>query len=160
MHYKEKLYEEAYSKLHSHSLAEDCVQDAFVVLYEKLLEEGAENINIPAFLSSVTRNTATKMFYYGLRESELAELRLSPDTRFSSPEAEVFSKENDALIVGCLDKLSSRSRSAVFLHCICNLNYGRTAQIIGGTAESVKKLVNRSLQQLREEFEKEGFICL
>ena len=160
LHYREKLFEEAYSKLHSYSLAEDCVHDAFITLYEKLLENGAENINIPAFLLSVTRNIATKMFYSDIKESELMELHVSEEAEFDSPEKEVFLREKDALICSCLNRLPSKNRSAVLLHCIYNLNYGKTAQIVGGTAEGVKKAVHRSLEQLRKEFEKEGLMCL
>ena len=131
------------------ALAQDIVQDAFVKLAGRLAHLRHRDA-FQAYLRRTVVNLARMQFRK--RRRERASLERHAGLRAPGP-AERDPVESEALRASLL-RLSDRQRAAVVLRFYEDLSDSQTAEILGCAPGTVRSLVSRAMQTLRQEVER------
>lgn len=138
----------AYLLTGDQATAEDLVQDAFVRVAGRLVhlrDTGA----FDAYLRTTVVNLSRSHFRRKRVERNYLESRRSEiDHRVSSPGSSFEEQEE---LWAALGRLSPRQRAAIVLRYYEDLSEKETAQILNCAPGTVKSLVARGLEQLRQE---------
>ncbi len=141
----------AHLVVRSHEEAEDVTQDAFVKAYRSL---GRFRVGSPfrPWLLKIVRNEALNRVRSSKRRHQLT-LRAESDpvsgVAAPSPEAEVVSEEERALVLEAIEKLPDRYRAAVTHRFLLELSEEETAAVLGIPKGTVKSRTARGLERLR-----------
>jgi RNA polymerase sigma-70 factor (sigma-E family) len=141
----------AYLLTGDHAVAEDLVQDAFVRLAGRLAhlrDQGA----FEAYLRRTVVNLSYSHFRHRRverahldRQAESSERGIEPASTFDARDA----------LWGALGTLSDRQRAAIVLRYYEDLPDARIAEVLGCRVGTVKSLVSRGLDALREEIHRD-----
>jgi RNA polymerase sigma-70 factor (sigma-E family) len=124
----------AYLMVGSHAIAEETVQDAFAKVYEKW-----SRIDVPgAYLRTCVVNNCRR----SMRRTIMERDRMRIEREDSSPETEYL---HDALA-----KLNPKQRAAIILRYFDDRSEAEIAETLGVRPGTVKSLVSRGLEELRE----------
>jgi RNA polymerase sigma-70 factor (sigma-E family) len=138
----------AYLLTGDRALAQDLVQDAFVKLAGRLAHLRDRNA-FPAYLRTTVVNLARMQFRRKRRER--ASLARQAGLRPPEPMERDFA-ETEALRMQLL-RLTERQRAAVVLRFYEDLSDSQTARILGCAPGTVRSLVSRAMETLRQEVE-------
>jgi RNA polymerase sigma factor (sigma-70 family) len=130
-------------------LAQDLVQDAFVRLAGRLVHLRDRNA-FPAYLRATVLNLARMQFRKERRER--ASLERQASLRQPEP-AERDLGETEAMRVQLL-RLTERQRAAVVLRFYEDLTDSQAAQVLGCAPGTVRSLVSRAMETLRQEVQR------
>jgi RNA polymerase sigma factor (sigma-70 family) len=138
-----------------HKLAEDCLHDLFIELWERRQHLGATD-SIRLYLLKALKN---KLLRASARQNRLS-LAGAPgdDYHFSfsfSFESELISNqlsaEQEERLKASVAGLSQNQREIIFLRFYSDLSYDQIAEVMGINYQSVKNLMFRAMRALREQ---------
>jgi len=136
--------------LKRNELSEDCLQEVYVKIWNRLDSYNVEKANMMTWMSTIARNHAIDY----VRKHELPiqddfELSIIKDDQIhflNSLEASDTSKQ----LHDCLGQLKAESRTVVFMAYFNGLTYDNIAKTVGSPVSTVKTWVSRSLPILRK----------
>ena len=126
--------------------AEDLVQDFFVRLWEKKLNENLEGERVRSYLYVAVRNMAVR------KVKDRSRIRRIPDISVVESVWENEDVMRDDMIdqvLKALDVLPPRSREVLECVHLKNMKYVEVAELLGISVATVKTLLVRSLKTLR-----------
>lgn len=131
----------------------DAIQDVFYKLYVSK-KELRHVSNIRSYLFRSLRNRLfdmnkqqKKTHSLEMEDSDVFPIEVSVSERFEDEEERVLLKQK---VEKLLDLLTHRQREAVYLRYMQDLEYGEIAGILQMRPDSVRKLVYRALEVIRE----------
>lgn len=133
------------------SLAEDCVQDAFVSALDKWAADGVPN-NPFAWLLTTARNRALDRFRRGAMMSALEPRVVEWVEHLQKPvSSEDLGDEELSLIVLCCDPaLEEEARLALTLKSVCGFKVEEIARAFLATPETIAQRLVRAKAKIRE----------
>lgn len=150
--YRNQLIAEVCLHTHDLNFAEDCVQDAFCVLGERVRRGETEFKDVHAWLLTIAKNCATKYLGQRTRESYIEDLPETSEVFCSdSMDIELEILENKDLICAGMNLLSPLNRRMITLHYINGLSLSETGERMGMSSDAVRKALRRSKEQLKRE---------
>ena len=126
--------------------SEDLVQDFFVRLWEKKLNENLEGERVRSYLYVAVRNMAVR------KVKDQSRIRRIPDMSVVESVWENEDVTHDDMIdqvLKALDVLPPRSREVLECVHLKNMKYVEVAELLGISVATVKTLLVRSLKTLR-----------
>ena len=142
----DELYDRFDTILNDMEEAEDLVQDFFVRLWEKKLNENLEGERVRSYLYVAVRNMAVR------KVKDRSRIRRIPDISVVESVWENEDVMRDDMIdqvLKALDVLSPRSREVLECVHLKNMKYVEVAELLGISVATVKTLLVRSLKTLR-----------
>ncbi|MFR7878772.1 MAG: RNA polymerase sigma factor, partial [Butyricimonas paravirosa] len=136
--------------------AEDLVQDFFVRLWEKKLNENLEGERVRSYLYVSVRNMAIR------KVKDQSRMRRIPDISVVErvwEDEEVTHEDMIDQVLKALDVLPPRSREVLECVHLKNMKYAEVAELLGISVATVKTLLVRSLKTLRGLFLIRLFCC-
>ena len=127
--------------------AEDLVQDFFVRLWEKKLNENLEGERVRSYLYVSVRNMAIR------KVKDQSRMRRIPDISVVErvwEDEEVTHEDMIDQVLKALDVLPPRSREVLECVHLKNMKYAEVAEALGISVATVKTLLVRSLKTLRK----------
>lgn len=134
--------------------AMDVVQDAYARFFKA--KERAPIRDAAAFLHVTAANLARdRIRFQAVRNAAEAETASTSDVacRYPSPEREVISRQQLAIIEQALGELPLKCRAALVLHRFDNLSHTAIAAQLGISVSMVEKHIRRGLQHCRRRLE-------
>jgi RNA polymerase sigma-70 factor (sigma-E family) len=138
----------AYLLTGDRALAEDLVQDAFVKLAGRLVHLRDPQA-FPAYLRRTVVNLANS--HFRRRRVERAYLRREQGAAAGPPPSSPVDLDARRDLWAALQRLSPRQRSALVLRFYEDLSEQRVAELLNCRPGTVKSLVSRGLETLRQE---------
>lgn len=131
-------------------LAEDAVQDCFVLLWRKCSQFDARQGQAKAWIYTILRNRCLTLLRNGDREIALDEDKAekASDEAILEVAYNRLERTNDLRI--CLETLDPNKRMAILSSYILGYSHGEIAGRMGAPLGSVKAWVRRGLLMLRE----------
>ncbi len=149
--YKDALYRMAYSKLKDSYLAEDCVQDAFLALYEAI-SSGNREIKAYPFLKKVVSNRVARTIHNSCRDMKSGEESfLLFGTAERSAEDILVASEMSQLLDCALKRQPVENSVALIYHYGYGLDYKNTGKIISKSERATQKTISRTLHSVRRD---------
>ena len=136
--------------------AEDLVQDFFVRLWEKKLNENLEGERVRSYLYVSVRNMAIR------KVKDQSRMRRIPDISVVErvwEDEEVTHEDMIDQVLKALDVLPPRSREVLECVHLKNMKYAEVAELLGISVATVKTLLVRSLKTLRGIVSDTAFCC-
>lgn len=133
------------------ALAEEAVQDAFVLIWRKADSFDPKLGSARGWIYAVLRNRALNMLR-SERRLELSGEPVGEETadEAEDPEAAVLRLSDASALKGCLEQLEPRRRTAVMLAFVQGLSHAELAGRLDMPLGTVKSWIRRSLISLRE----------
>jgi RNA polymerase sigma-70 factor (ECF subfamily) len=149
------LFATALSVLNSREAAEDVLQDAFLMIWEKAPLYDAERGKPLTWALTLTRNKAIDRLRAAQRRRRLhdeAERETLTDEQFDDRDSfmAVLSAERGALVREALQQLSTEQRQAIELTFFHSLTQFEVAEQLGQPLGTIKARIRRGLMKLRE----------
>jgi RNA polymerase sigma-70 factor (ECF subfamily) len=149
------LFATALSVLNSREAAEDVLQDAFLMIWEKAPLYDAERGKPLTWALTLTRNKAIDRLRAAQRRRRLhdeAERETLTDEQFDDRDSfmAVLSAERGALVREALQQLSAEQRHAIELTFFHSLTQFEVAEQLGQPLGTIKARIRRGLMKLRE----------
>ena len=157
--YKDILVIEVFKLTKDYSLAEDCVQETFLVLNRRLLMDEFENVNLKAFLSSVAHNIALKYRYS--HSKELVAGDYIDLIKFNEDDydcGEILFLENHEYVMNAIKILPPLERRVLILRYANGLKYDAIARTLNINVDAVKRMIRKSLNVLKKNEERENVL--
>lgn len=140
--------------------AADVVQDTYVRLLSRVDELNLRNSK--SFIFTVALNLAIDSIRRRRRERRAMDLLAGSGTVFDGEDCDIVCpnrlpdmRAEDEIrlesVLGSLQGLSNKCRSAFILHKFMDLSYAEVAQTLGITVSMVEKYLSRALRCVREE---------
>ncbi|MBO4445532.1 MAG: sigma-70 family RNA polymerase sigma factor [Clostridia bacterium] len=157
--YRDAMLADALKKLGDIHLAEDCVQEAFLIFCRKL-DEGLEfenEISLCRYLYKINGNVAGHIARKRMFEARAFEEYLDgePVDR-QSVEEEIVAEERAEELDLALRSIPIHHAVAAVFRYGYDLSYEEMAKNLGNNSESARKYSQRGLKELQDKFEKEG----
>ena len=150
--YRDILMKEMISYIHDLNLAEDCVQEAFLVLYTALVNDKFEERNLKGYLSSVSHRMALKYISKIYREVSSGDamdiLKLDGE---DYEDHGLQHLENRELLYEVMKSLEPLDRRIMLLRLKEKRNYSEIAEAFGVNEKFVRNRVQRSLKIIRKD---------
>jgi RNA polymerase sigma-70 factor (sigma-E family) len=140
----------AYLLTGDRALAEDLVQDAFVRLAGRLVHLRDQSA-FPAYLRRTVVNLANSHY----RRKRVERAYLKREQRAVQPDPQLDDVGQREYLWAALQRLSGRQRAAIVLRFYEDLSEQRVAEILRCRPGTVKSLVSRGLETLRQEIRHE-----
>lgn len=133
------------------ALAEEAVQDAFVLIWRRADSFDPKLGSARAWIYAVLRNRALNMLR-SERRLELSDEPVAEETADDAedPEAAMLRLSDASALKACLEKLEPKRRSAVMLAFVQGLTHAELAGRLDLPLGTVKSWIRRSLILLRE----------
>ena len=161
----EVIYQDNYSSLFHYGLKftsdEELVKDLIHELFIELIDSrnslsGTDNIRF--YLLKALRNKLSKHFSISLKEK--SDRLVSADFSFAeSIEAQLIKKEVEERVRGriltSVKKLSEKQQEIIYLRFYNDMSYQMIADIFHVKIQTVRNLMCRAIQSLKEDFEKD-----
>jgi len=154
--YYEGLISFALSYLHDKYLAENIVQESFIVLWEKW-KGLAENSNIKAFLVTIVKNRCINhletsknrlRIQNNLLDLALREIDINIYTLQSLDPQELFKEEIEHLVASAIDELPNKTRRVFMLSRMNGQSNKETARQLHLTEKGVEFHITKALKAL------------
>jgi RNA polymerase sigma-70 factor (ECF subfamily) len=164
--YSDRAYRIAFGITRNSADAEEAVQDAFLALYQKA-ESFEGRGTLSTWLYRVVTNAALMKRRGRRREVEVSLEAKLPTFRDNgsragdmnvltadwsqNPEAELLSRETQAILERAIDTLPKSHRTVLVLRDVEGLSNEEVAEAVGETVAAVKSRLHRARMALREE---------
>lgn len=137
--------------LRRRALAEEAVQDAFVLIWRKAASFDPAKGSGLTWMYTVLRNRALNI----LRDESRTELRDEPvgedvEDERDSPEAAMLKLSDADALRACLEKLEPKRRAAILLAYVQGLSHGELAGRLDQPLGTIKSWIRRSMLTLKE----------
>jgi len=150
------MYAVAFDVLHNKEDAEDAVHQAFVHLadhFEKAAAVPKEEMK--AFIIVITRNAAINLYRKNKRDAEHF-TTLDDDSK--PVETDFFEQSDYEMLVQTIKMLPTKYKDVLFLRFVQDLSAKETADLIGISAETVRKRTERAKKMLKRLLERSDSI--
>lgn len=156
--YEKKIYAFIVNLLRPYrdeALVEDLCQETFYKAFKSLKTFRDEDALFSTWLYTIARNTAISE----LRRSKNTEVFIEDSNAFSftssdlMPEQKVLQQEQTGMIREAINLLPENQRSALILREYEEMDYKEIASILGLTVSSVKSLLFRARQSIKNQLE-------
>ncbi|MBA62880.1 MAG: hypothetical protein CMJ76_11000 [Planctomycetaceae bacterium] len=153
MGFRVELVAYARSLVGEYALAEDVVQQAFLVIFDKY-EQFQEGTSILAWCRAIVRIEVFRLKDRQHRERTLAS-RLLDDAITAAYEEFQTQRRSDEMeswrfaLRNCLSRISERARDVMRARFVDGLGYQQIADQLGMTIEAVRKSLYRHKQKIR-----------
>jgi RNA polymerase sigma-70 factor (ECF subfamily) len=149
------LFATALSVLNSREAAEDVLQEAFLMIWEKAPLYDAERGKPLTWALTLTRNKAIDRLRGAQRRRRLhdeAERESLTDEQFDDRDSfmAVLSAERGALVREAMQQLSAEQRQAIEMTFFNSLTQFEVAERLGEPLGTIKARIRRGLMKLRE----------
>ncbi|WP_139489153.1 RNA polymerase sigma factor [Brevibacillus dissolubilis] len=140
---------------HLEHMAEDLSQETFYKAYKSLHSFRDVEATFSTWLYTIARNTVLSE----LRKSRNADIYLEdtltvPSVSFERlPEQQLLQTEREDLVRQAINNLPEKQRSALILREYEQMDYGEIASILDLTVSSVKSLLFRARQSIKNQLE-------
>jgi RNA polymerase sigma-70 factor (ECF subfamily) len=131
------------------ALAEDAVQDALTLAYERL-STYQPGTSFRAFLAAYSVRKAQTLLR-GERRRRAREESSDPPEHLPGPAELVRASHAAERVRAALSRLPEKRRAAAMLRLDAELSYAEIAQAVGSTEGSARVLVHMALKELREQ---------
>ena len=130
------------------SLAEDAVQEALTIAYQKLnrYEPGT---SLKSFLAACAMRRAQTLLRGERRRQKREEAADAPE-KLAGPASVSGAKQTAERIRTVLERLPEKRRAAALLRLDAGLSYAEIAEALGTTEGSARVLVHMVVKELRE----------
>jgi RNA polymerase sigma-70 factor (ECF subfamily) len=133
------------------ALAEDAVQDAFVLIWRNAAKFDPAKGSGATWIFTILRNRSLSI----LRDESRVEATDAPvgeevPDEGESPEAAIARLSDSQALRNCLDKLEPKRRMAIALAYVHGLSHGELAGKLGIPLGTIKSWMRRSLMSLKE----------
>lgn len=147
--YNKLVYSLAYSKLNNHDLAEECVQDTFLIAHKKidLFESMDENYR-RNLICTIARGKAVD----SIRRENIYELSAEPtdfDISFFDPFRSIDLSEQ-------IEKLSETEQTYIFLKFVYGFRGVEIAKMYKKSASYIGRVINGALLKMKKELEEKN----
>lgn len=147
--YNKLVYSLAYSKLNNHDLAEECVQDTFLIAHKKidLFESMDENYR-RNLICTIARGKAVD----SIRRENIYELSAEPtdfDISFFDPFRSIDLSEQ-------IEKLSETEQTYIFLKFVYGFKGTEIAKMYKKSASYIGRVINGALLKMKKELEEKN----
>ncbi|MEO8656919.1 MAG: RNA polymerase sigma factor [Bryobacteraceae bacterium] len=143
----------AYAILRNSDLAKDTAQEVFLRLFQKAEELLTEELNLAAWLRTVTKHVALKTLEKHRREDPLDDERGSNE-RVLPPDVDERLEASEVRRV--LEELSPFQRVCLKLFYVMGMSYKEIAQETGHPETSVKSYIQNGRSQFQKIWERPG----
>ena len=131
-------------------LSEDCLQEVYVKIWNRIDTYDTEKANMMTWMSTIARNHAIDY----VRKHELPiqddfEMSIIKDDQVHFLDSLENNEENKQLH-DCLGQLKAESKTVVFMAYFNGLTYNAIAKTVGSPVSTVKTWVSRSLPILKK----------
>lgn len=154
--YARELYLYIFSFCHSHSMAEDILQETFL---KAILSLSNQHTNMRAWLYTVARNLCLNLLR---KERRMDFTNQIEDIADQSHHLEnllegVIQKEKNALLYQALNRLPNIKREVLMLSYFSGLGQKEIAAILNITPENVRIIAYRAKHDLKRYLEEDGY---
>lgn len=148
--YSERIYLNLLGMLKSAPLAEELLQEIFVLLWEKR-ETIAVHTSFPSYLLRVAQNKAIDFFRKARRNRQLYEqLRQAALEQYHDPEESHYYKEHEALLIKALETLPPQRRQ-VFEYCkLQGKSYQEVSELMSISTSTVNDHIVKATRSVRQ----------
>ncbi|MGB0591612.1 MAG: RNA polymerase sigma factor [Myxococcota bacterium] len=129
------------------SLADDAVQEALVIVYQRLAHY-RPGTSLKAWMATITVRRI-KTLARGERRREARELDFAAPAPLAGPSAQLAAKDLGERLRAALEALPTKRRQAVLLRLDAGLSFAEIAQATGSTEGSVRVLVHLGMKAIR-----------
>lgn len=162
MKYYDVLLWDTVRRVHSKSLAEDCVQESFCILAEKsselIKDDGSpDEMRIYPFLKKVCSNLASKCKNDRLRICVIDTDTVLEDISCPGAEEEFFKERLMERLEQALENQLPETRTAIFYKYGCGMTYAMIGKKLNRSENSVQKIVSRAIDEIKEAMEEQGY---
>jgi RNA polymerase sigma-70 factor (ECF subfamily) len=145
-----QLFGLALSILHSRDLAEDVMQDSFILVWRHARSFDPDRGPAMAWLARIVRNQCFDLIRRRGRESPLDDALMQSWEDPAPGPAELTALSRDARrLWACLDELDAGPRKSMILAYYQGLTFAGVADRLGAPLGTVKSWIRRGLIQLR-----------
>jgi RNA polymerase sigma-70 factor (ECF subfamily) len=132
-------------------LAEEVVQDGFVLAWQRAQQFDPKKGEARAWLTRIVRNRALNLIRDAARLENVDDTTLDAlqDRKADAYRAFEALEERDALKV-CLDRLDVKRRSAILLAYVTGLDHGEIAAALDAPLGTIKSWIRRGVTALQE----------
>jgi RNA polymerase sigma-70 factor (ECF subfamily) len=148
--YSERLYLNLQRMLKSGPLAEELLQEIFILLWEKR-ETITVHTSFPAYLQRVAENKVIDFFRKARRSKTLYEqLKVVSPEQYLYPEAYLCSKDQAGLLAKALETLSPQ-RKLVFVSCkLQGKSYYEVSELLGISTSTINDHIVKATRIIRQ----------
>jgi RNA polymerase sigma-70 factor (ECF subfamily) len=157
--HQQAAYRWAYRMVHSHDVADDIAQEAFIRLHRALERIDAARPLSP-WLCRVVINLSTnylrrKKTTISIEENPGIEAIISPDRDAQHPVHQHYRREFVAKLERSIEKLPPKFKEVFILRVQDNRSYEEIAEVLGLTMGTVMSRLSRARNRLREDLTEE-----
>lgn len=145
--YYEPLYRFAGRYVKDPQIAENLVQDVFVIIWSKR-ENWHITSNVKSYLYTAVRNHALNFLKRDKRLLNMEEGTDYADSDIRPPDQELMDKEMATAVHNAINKLPPRCRQIYVMHRYDELKYTEIAEILSISINTVKTQMKRAMQSL------------
>ena len=151
--YEQPMYRIAFAVLHSSSLAEDAVSDAFVTVIRHLHKfKEPDSAKTRAYIVRIIKSSAINIYRKNKRQVE-REVSIDDDVlQYHDPkqdvESYVMDRQGFSQVNTMLDELSDTDRNIVLLRCRDELSWKEVSDKMSVTESNARKRIQRIRQKL------------
>jgi RNA polymerase sigma-70 factor (ECF subfamily) len=142
------LYRVAAREARNEALAEDAVQEALVIVHDRL-DRYQPGTSLKAWLAAIVVNRARTLARGERRRVAREEVAQAPQP-LPSPTAQVDASDLADRVRAALDTLPPKRRQAAILRLDGGMSHGEIADAMGSTEGSVRVLVHLAMKTLRQ----------
>lgn len=152
---KDKLFRLALRITLDRQEAEDIVQDTLIKVWKLISDKGSEAHidNIEAFSMTTCRNLSLDHKELGIRQSVSLDETLHDRSDISpTPDETVIRSEGENTLMGLMNALPEKQRTAMQLRDIEGKSYAEIATVMGITEADVKVNIFRARKKIKDKF--------
>lgn len=154
--YADLVYSIAYRVLGDQASAEECLQDVFLRIWQRIDQYDAERGTFVTWLARITRNMAIDRLRQAARRTTHAEALLSDETQPAMAFLEAWADRDRAENVrAMIERLPAEQVQVIALSYYGGMTQAEIAEHLGIPLGTVKTRMRSALQKLREAWERE-----
>lgn len=158
--YKKKMYAVAYGVLNNRSDAEDAVQDAFLVIMNKLdIIEDIYSKKTENYIWVIVKNKAIRIYHRNQKDTQTFEdfsLFKKFEEQYTDVESEVESQELSEIIRRMIIELPDAYKDVLYLRYYNEISYSDIAEILDVSESNARQIAKRGRKMLEEKLTERG----
>lgn len=135
--------------LKSEALAQECLQEAYVKVWNHAARYQPERAQATTWMTTITRNLAVDTLRRSGKMAVAGEFEFE-NLRDESAEEDMFHSSDGRLLQRCLEELREQQRQAVMHAYYDGMTHGELAAHLDVPLGTVKTWIRRALEQLKQ----------
>lgn len=151
--YSKRLYLNLVKLVKSESIAEEILQDIFVIIWEKRYEIDIR-LSFQSYLFRIGENKVTDFFRKARRDKNLfAQVKRIASEQYSHIEEELLSRENSEFLKKAIDTLPPQRKQIFELCKLHGKSYNEVSILLGISTSTINDHIVKATKSIRE------FLC-